>query len=178
MRLLFALLLCLVPATMFAAPVQLSLSGTVISKQSALTFVDVGDPFFASLTYDIPTGATSTFVSGFLYYKSFTWTFRELVVMSNGFPAEEILTEFNGLAPVDTTICCPPLVFAPHRFSMLLSPTSFSSNVAFLHLGGGPSAFRATGTVTPVPEPTTIGLLATGLAIGVARRLRKSRAGR
>jgi hypothetical protein len=177
MRLLFALLLCLVPATMFAAPVQLSLSGTVISKSSNLTVVDVGDTFSAYLKYDIPTGATSTFVSGFLYYKSFTWSFTDLVVMSNGFPAEEILTEFNGLAPVDTTICCPPLEFHPHRFSMLLSPTSFSSNVAFLSFLG-PATFTATGTVTPVPEPTTIGLLATGLAIGIARRLRKSRAGR
>jgi hypothetical protein len=178
MRLLFGLLLCLVPATTFAAPIQLSLSGTVISKAPDLTFVDVGDPFFASLTYDIPTGATSTLVSGFLYYKSFTWSFTDFpVVLANGFPAEEILDEFNGLAPIDTTIN-PPQIFAPHRFSMRLSPTSFSSHVAFLHLGGGPSSFTATGTVTPVPEPTTIGLLATGLAIGVARRLRKSRAGR
>ena len=69
MRLVFALLLCLVPAATFAAPIQLSLSGTVISKQSLLTVVDVGDPFSALLTYDLPPGATKTSVSGFLYYK-------------------------------------------------------------------------------------------------------------
>jgi hypothetical protein len=172
MRLLFALLLCLVPATTFAAPIQLSLSGTVISKHPDLTFVNVGDPFSAYLTYDIPTGATSTSVSGFLYWKSFTWTFNDFeVVISNGFPAEEIFTEFSGAAP--------HLHFHPHRFFMFVGPTSFSTRLSFNFLGNpGLPGFDATGTVTPVPEPTTIGLLATGLAIGVARRLRKSRAGR
>ena len=62
-------LLCLVPAATFAAPIQLTLSETVISKQSLLTVVDVGDPFSALLTYDLPPGATKTSVSGFLYYK-------------------------------------------------------------------------------------------------------------
>jgi hypothetical protein len=182
LRLLIALLFCLVPATTFAIPVQLSLSGTVISKFPGLTVVDVGDPFSALLTYDIAPGATSARVTGFLYYKGLTWSFTDdnAVAMTNGFPvgsAGEIFTEFNGAALYDTTFN-PPRQFSPGRFSIVLSsPTTFWSRLGFNSFAGS-TQFEATGTVTPVPEPTTLGLLATGLAIGVARRLRKSRAAR
>jgi hypothetical protein len=186
MRPLVALLFCLVPATTFAAPIQLSLSGTVISKDSLLSVVDVGDPFSATITYDLPTGATSATVTGFMYYKNRTWSFRDVGVgMSNGLPlgsAGEIFTEWNGLGLVDTTFN-PPREFAPGRVSITMSPTTFWARVGFHHSLVGNTSFFATGAVTstgivtPVPEPTTLGLLATGLAIGVARRLRKSRAG-
>lgn len=177
MRLVFALLLCLVPATTFAAPIQLNLSGTVTSEYPQLPFVDVGDAFSASLTYNIPVGPTRTTVTGFLYFKQWTWTFTDSIFISNGLPAEEIFTEFNGLAPYDDTIN-PPRVYAPGRFSLVFStstPGIWWARLGFFTLGI-PSQFDATGTITAVPEPATIGLLATGLAIGFARRLRKSRA--
>jgi len=188
LRLLVALLFCLVPATTFAVPIQLSLSGTVVSKFPNLTVVDVGDPFSALLKYDLAPGATTARVSGFLYYKGVTWSFTDdnSVPITNGFPlgsAGEIFTEFNGAALYDTTFN-PPRQFSPGRFSMILGspavsgvPTTFWTRLGF-NLIGGFSQFEATGTVTPVPEPATLGLLATGLAMGVARRLRKSRAGR
>ena len=184
MRLLFALLLCLIPATTFALPVQLSLSGTITARTTNLVpVVDVGDPFSALLTYDLPPGATSTTsVSGFLYYKGQKSSFTNMaVVMTNGFPtgsAGEIFTEFNFGGLVDSTTYNVPVEFAPGRFSIVMSnPTTFTANLQFRSFFGF-DVFTATGTVTPVPEPTTIGLLATGLAIGAARRLRKSKAGR
>jgi PEP-CTERM motif len=181
LRLLVALLFCLVPTTTFAIPVQLSLSGTVNSKFPVLSVVDVGDPFSALLTYDIAPGATSTSVRGFLYYKNVTWSFTDTPVgITNGLPlgaAGEIFTEFNGGSLLDGTFN-PPREFNPGRFSIVMStPTTFSARLGFMSFAGL-AQFDATGTVTPVPEPTTLGLLATGLAIGVARRLRKSRAGR
>ena len=183
MRLVFALLLCLVPATTFALPVQLSLSGTITARTSNLVpVVDVGDPFSALLTYDLPPGATSTSVSGFLYYKGQKSSFMDHEVgMTNGFPtgsAGEIFTEFNIGGLVDLVTYNVPVEFAPGRFSIVMSnPTTFTANLSFRSFFGF-DVFTATGTVTPVPEPTTIGLLATGLAIGAARQLRKSKAGR